>query len=121
MWEPFIRAWRTRLAAEETARAAAAAEMWAAAQRCGQILVRRFGASRVYLFGSLTGRAATPFGPRSDIDLAVEGLAPECYWEALGAVEAELPRGRRMDLVRLEDAHSALRERVLCSGEILSG
>lgn len=120
-WAPYIEAWRIRLAAEEEERRATAEEMRAAAQRCGKILVRRFGASRVYLFGSLSGRTATPFGPRSDVDLAVEGLVPDRYWEALGAVEAELPRGRHVDLVRLEDAHASLRERVLGSGEVLPG
>src|SRR5439155_16784266 len=72
-WQPYVRAWRRRLAAEEDARRVAAEEARAAARRCAQILVARVGVRRVILFGSLTGRGAAPFGLRSDVDLAVEG------------------------------------------------
>ena len=44
---------------------------------------RRFGASRVRLFGSLaTGR----LGASPDIDLAVDGLAPDRYFALLAAL-----------------------------------
>jgi uncharacterized protein len=118
-WEPYARAWRRRLAAEETAHRRAAESARAAARRCAEILLDRFAAHRVYLFGSLTGQAAAPFGPHSDIDLAVEGLAAESYWAALGALDPELPPGTHLDLVRLEDASPSLVTRIHQSGEVL--
>lgn len=44
------------------------------------MLRETFGATRVILFGSL---ATERFSARSDIDLAVEGLAPADYFPAL--------------------------------------
>lgn len=49
-----------------------------------RLLRERYGVSRVRVFGSLVhGRW---FHPGSDIDLAVEGLKPADYWEAVTAV-----------------------------------
>lgn len=118
-WEPYVRVWRTRLAAEERARQAVAEELRAAARRCAEILRNVFGARRVYLFGSLSGRSAVPFGPHSDVDIAVEGLPPKEYWHALAAIEQEFPAGTRVDLLRLEDARPPLREKIQRSGELL--
>ena len=55
-----------------------------AAAACSSVLKERFGASKVYLFGSVAGHS--PWHSRSDIDLAVEGLAPEKYVPALSAL-----------------------------------
>lgn len=44
-----------------------------AAQACARLLKEQFGAREVYLFGSLAGKSL--WHSRSDIDLAVEGLA----------------------------------------------
>lgn len=79
-------------------------------------LVERFGARRVVLFGSLlSGR----LHERSDIDIAVEGLAPERYWEALWRCSEAL--GHDVDLVPIEGASPALRETVEVDGEVLHG
>lgn len=80
------------------------------------LLVERFAVRRVVLFGSpLEGR----LHEHSDIDLAVEGLAPERYWEALWRAEAAA--GRHVDLVPTEDASDAVRERLATVGEVLYG
>jgi predicted nucleotidyltransferase len=78
------------------------------------LLVERFGARRIWLFGSLALGTAH-LG--SDIDLATEGLPPERYFEAL----AEAMRIARadVDLVRLEEAPQSLRERVAEEGREL--
>jgi predicted nucleotidyltransferase len=73
-----------------------------AAERCEKVLKETFGARDVYLFGSLGGQS--PWHSRSDIDLAVEGLAPERYISALNACYALLPPGLDLDLVTLETA-----------------
>lgn len=74
----------------------------AAAKQCERVLKETFGAREVYVFGSLRGQS--PWHSRSDIDLAVEGLAPERYIPALTACYALLPPGMELDLVTLETA-----------------
>lgn len=81
------------------------------AERCAHLLRERFGARRVVLFGSAAGDA--PWHERSDLDLAVEGLAPELYWIALNACYEVLPPGLELDLVLLETAWPTLRERLI--------
>lgn len=77
-------------------------------------LVSRFGVTRIILFGSIiNGR----FGPESDIDLAVAGLARRDFFPALAEVNQLTPF--RVDLKPLEDLEAHFRERVLRSGECL--
>ncbi len=83
----------------------------AAAEACAQLLKTRFGARRVIPFGSLAGQG--PWHERSDIDLAVEGLAPTDYLPALSACWELLPEGMELDLVPLEDAWPELRSYIL--------
>jgi len=90
------------------------AEALAAAQACAELLKTRFGARRVIIFGSLAGQG--PWHGRSDIDLAVEGLAPADYIPALSACWELLPEGIELDLVPLEDAHPEMRAYIL--GEV---
>jgi predicted nucleotidyltransferase len=73
-----------------------------AAKQCERVLKETFGAREVYIFGSLSGQS--PWHSRSDIDLAVEGLAPERYIPALTACYELLPPGMELDLVTLETA-----------------
>lgn len=57
--------------------------MGAQAEAAARLLVERFGVTRVVLLGSVAlGKA----DERSDLDLAVEGLEPRRYFEALGAL-----------------------------------
>jgi len=90
------------------------------AEICSRLLVDRFGARKVYLFGSLaSGRMPHE---RSDIDLAVEGLAPGgVYWRALAELWKCLPPGIQLDLVPIEDAEPGLAERIFKEGELLHG
>jgi predicted nucleotidyltransferase len=68
------------------------------------LLVERYQASRVVLFGSL---AAGGHSEGSDVDLAVEGMPSESYFHALADLMA-LFRGP-VDLVRIEEAVPSLR------------
>ncbi len=81
-----------------------------AAEACRKVLEEQFGARRVYLFGSLAGHS--PWHSRSDVDLAVEGLAPERYVSALSALWELMPEGLELDLITLEDAPPELAARI---------
>lgn len=78
----------------------------ARARRAADLLRVRFGVSRAILFGSLT--EPDWFSPESDVDLAVEGLDPEAYWDAWRLVESVIET-RPVDLVELESASESLR------------
>jgi predicted nucleotidyltransferase len=79
--------------------------------RCAHILQERFGAKRVIPFGSVVGHGTWHAG--SDLDLAVEGVAPEHFFRAWSTLHALLPAGLEVDLVDLEQAGEALRARIL--------
>jgi len=85
-----------------------------AVEDCVRLLKERFGVERVILFGSAAGRGG--WHGRSDIDLAVEGLAPEKFFAAYAACHDVLPRGLEIDLVPLERAYPEMRARIL--GEV---
>ncbi|RPJ64366.1 MAG: nucleotidyltransferase domain-containing protein [Acidobacteria bacterium] len=117
-YRAYREAWRRRDEQAESRREQRRIEALHAARRCGRILTERFGARRVYLFGSVLDPRR--FHDASDIDLAVEGLpADRTYWRALTEIWPELPDGIRVDLVPLEQAEPALADEILSSGEIL--
>jgi uncharacterized protein len=78
------------------------------------ILVREFRVTRVVLFGSLVMGLAHP---DADIDLAVEGLAPEQYFRAL--VRCDEVADCHVDLVPLEEVGSELLRIIEAQGEVL--
>ena len=79
---------------------------WQMARRAAELLRQDFGASRVVAFGSLAHGAW--FGERSDIDLAVEGIAPEAFWRAWCALD-RLGTDFEFDLVPFETASPRLK------------
>lgn len=79
-----------------------------------RLLMDRYGASGVVLFGSL---AASSWHDGSDVDLAVEGLPRDAYFAALSDLMALF--GSPVDLVRVEDATAGLQERILAEGRRL--
>ena len=81
-----------------------------------RVLVEEFGVTRVVLFGSLRWGA---LHERSDLDIAVSGLASDAYWRALDRVTCAA--GRAVDLVPLEEASASLRARIDADGEVLLG
>lgn len=80
---PYIEAYRRRIREGRVSAQQRAEHAREAALGCAQKLVEEFGATRVYLFGSL---AEGRFRLTSDIDLAVEGLAPEKFFKASAAI-----------------------------------
>jgi len=79
------------------------------ARKCVRVLKERFGAKQAFVIGSLRGDG--PWHGSSDIDIAVEGLPPGRYIEALAALWELLPKGLDLDLIPLERAPSELVER----------
>lgn len=79
-------------------------------------ILRTFGATNVWLFGSLAW--GEPHS-ETDVDLLVEGIAPQSWGEAVRAIERHLA-GSHVDAVRLEDAPPSLVERVRAEGTRLS-
>ena len=73
------------------------------------LLKARFGVRRVILFGSLAHAAW--FMPDSDVDLVVEGLATDDYWQAWRLVE-EIVGDRLVDLIEFETANESLRRSI---------
>ena len=91
-----------------------AERLLAGVEQARAVLLERYGARRVWLFGSLI--AGIP-SDQSDVDLAVEGLDGARYFRALADL-MEVFRGP-VDLVRLEEAPESLRARILCEGREL--
>ena len=72
-------------------------------------LKARFGVRRVVLFGSLAHEAW--FVPDSDVDLAVEGLPAQHYWQAWRLVE-DVVADRPVDLIDVHSATDSLRRAI---------
>ncbi len=106
--EAYRKAWGEHERAQERALQARAGEMMRAAQEAATLLRSRYGARRVWVFGSLArGRV----GPHSDVDLATEGMAAHELLRAHAEVCRLFP-GTEVDLVVLEEASPVLRRRV---------
>lgn len=69
----------------------------------------RFGVRKVVLFGSLAH--AGWFVSDSDVDLAVEGLAHDDYWEVWRVTE-EIIKDRPVDLIDMETASDSLKKAI---------
>jgi len=87
------------------------------ARRCARLLHRDFEVDRVYLVGSTV--QPERFHDRSDLDLVVEGLAPEDYFVALKQVVSLLPEDLELDLIPMEDLSPERSARVVEEGELL--
>ena len=84
-----------------------------------QILVRvrevaaalkaRFRAQRVVLFGSLAHKAW--FVSDSDVDLAVEGLEGDAFWQAWRLAE-EIIGDRHVDLIEIETVGASMQQAI---------
>ena len=61
-------------------------------------ILRTYGATEVYLFGS--AREGTFDPASSDLDFAVRGIAPQSYFSAVGETLCAL--GREVDIIDLD-------------------
>ena len=115
--DAYMGAWRERLRRESIELDQALVQARAKAKDCAALLVEQFGASEVYLIGSVSG--AGRFHERSDIDLCVRGLDSHRYLQALSEV-AEIAE-RDVDLILIEEAPPELVRRAQREGVLLHG
>ena len=81
--------------------------------KAADALKARFGTRRIILFGSLAHEAW--FTQRTDVDLAVEGLSGDDYWQAWKLAEeviSDLP----VELIDLDIASESLRSAIQRTG-----
>lgn len=78
-------------------------------------LCARYGARKVFLFGSL---ARGDQGPVYDIDLAVKGISPARFFEAVAFVTGQ-SRKWKIDLVDVDDCTGSLRDMIEKEGVVL--
>lgn len=113
-YTPYVEAWRRRFAARRSAGEQHRTRALQAAQRAADILADRYGARKVVLFGSLAWRRTDP---TSDIDLAVEGLAPDRFFRADAELARDIPIP--VDLKLLSECPPMLRRRIEQEGIVL--
>ena len=98
--------------AKEKSSTSLAQEAHSVAKKIAEELVKRFGAKRVVLFGSL---ARGDFSSWSDIDLAVWGIPAAKFFKAVSFASG-ISDVWRVDLVDTQDCTRALREIILEEG-----
>jgi predicted nucleotidyltransferase len=103
--------WRRREAERKARADARSAGIRARLAAAKQLLVDRYGARRVVLFGSFARGDTTE---RSDVDLAVAGLDPAGYFTAIADLTGLLDTP--VDLVELERAPPSLLARIELEG-----
>ncbi|KPA09468.1 DNA polymerase subunit beta [Candidatus Magnetomorum sp. HK-1] len=81
--------------------------------QAAQILKRDFGATRVFVFGSLLDR--TRYTNDSDIDIAVEGVAHENYWKAWRVVDNFIS-DQLVDFIDLSDLDEVFQNTIIHQG-----
>ena len=85
------------------------------AVRIARGLAERYGAQTVFLFGSLSrGDQGAVF----DIDLAVKGISPAQFFEAVAFVTSQ-SRKWRIDLVDVDDCTGSQRDMIEKEGVVL--
>lgn len=114
-FEPYIRAWQKRFKERRQEKAELARKARREALAIAEMLADRFEVEAVYLIGSALDDER--FDETSDLDLAVRGLNPLRYWEAM-AVAEELTR-LPFDLIDLGTAGESMRHRVEEEGLVL--
>ena len=91
------------------------AAMHAEAVRLARLATERFSFRRLYLYGSVA--TGSPLSVWSDIDLAVEGLAPDDYFKLLGTLSAEA--GYPIDVKPWEELPRPTRRHIIATGPVL--
>lgn len=103
-WNQYVEAWRHRDREAERAWGMECAAIVARLDSAAELLRRKFGASRVGVFGSFARGDAHP---DSDVDLYVNRVSAGSYWDAVAALADHF--GRHVDLIELDGAPEAMR------------
>lgn len=116
--EPYVEGWRARIARETERTERVLGEIRPRLMDAVRLLVEHYGVTKAVVFGSL---ASGRFRPgRSDVDLAVAGLASSSYHRAWAEVVDSLGDEAFLDLVRIEEAGPRLRWAIE-HGQVLHG
>lgn len=99
----------------EAARRQRREKAWEVARAAAALLKSRYRATRVVAFGSLT--EPDHFHPWSDVDLAVWGIAPGDYFEAVARV-LDVGGEIQVDLIMAERCKPYLREAIEAGVEL---
>lgn len=110
-WQQYdpIGALRQRNAAERSSLDRRKEKAWQVARTAANLLREKFGAQKVVLFGSLAD--STHFTRWSDIDLAVWGIAPERFYEAVADITG-MSTDFKIDLVDADNCAAGLQENI---------
>lgn len=107
----FIDYWQQRQQQQAAEREALRQRAWQQVQRSAQVLRQQFGATGVFVYGSLV---KDRFSAESDIDIAVAGLAKERFYEAVAAVNEGCDRW--IDLKPIESLEPYFWQRIQTQG-----
>lgn len=110
----YLEGWRRRFAEQEAEARALAAQARSVLPEAVTIL-KKHGAKRVILFGSLCREGR--FHRGSDIDLAVEGIPPQKFFRA--GADLMMALDWPVDLKPLEEVDTFFREMILNHGEVI--
>jgi len=88
------------------------------AREVATLLKKKYSVKKVFLIGSVV---KGPLHDKSDIDIVVEGLAPNLYMKALTEIYDILPPGLELNLIPFEDAFESIKEKTLREGLMISG
>ncbi len=113
--EAFRKALKTRPRLTKSQDEARFQKAWTVARRAVAILKQDFGVKKVVAFGSLTQPAL--FHKRSDVDLAVWGLAEGDYYRAVGILQG-LDSSIAVDLIEYENASKSMQETIQMGMEL---
>ena len=114
-YQPYIDAWKTRTRSSRDRRRDQESTARSTARRLAEVLAQEFKVTRVFLFGSLAREG--DFHSRSDLDLAVEGLAKRRYLAAVERLEEEA--GIQVDLIDLSEANDRALRAIGKEGRLL--
>ncbi|MCB0189933.1 MAG: hypothetical protein KDE31_36935 [Caldilineaceae bacterium] len=103
-----------RYQAEQAALVARKERAYMVTRQAVALLKEQFGATAVWLFGSLS--RAEGFTATSDIDLAAWGIALNDYFRAVAYLQ-DLSLEFSVDLVTMEDCKPTLRDAILLEGK----
>ena len=81
--------------------------------QAADVLRQKYNVKRIILFGSLAHRAW--FNESSDVDLAVEGLPSDNYWQAWREVE-DIITDRKIDFVDMCEVSESIKNIIKSEG-----
>lgn len=89
---------------------------WEVAKQIAYLLRQKYGANKVWVFGSLTNKEM--FNQWSDIDIAVEGISNEYYYKAVAEV-ISFSLEYKIDMVDIFECSPLMQENIKREGILI--